>query len=360
MNRFYSLFSRGLFLFGTSFLASVALAAPPEVALGSWTLAILPDTQHYAENYPSILAAQTQFLADFKEKLNLAFVLQEGDITNKNTSAEWERVSHAFSTLERAGVCYAIVPGNHDYVPKEKSTATRAMSLMNEYFPVTRLKKEATFGGVWPIEPDSSHNSYSLFSAGGTDWLVLSLEFGPRNEVVDWADQILKKYRPRKAMILTHAYLYCDNTRYDWAAKGKKQAWSPHGYPFAKQSGGVNDGEELWQKLKGNANLKFVFCGHVLSDGEGYLASVGDHGNVVHQILANYQFLRKGGLGYMRLLEFLADGDTVHVRTYSPWLDQHGKDPNRTEATHDFLIKLSSASPPENSSPDREKEGASR
>ncbi|MBN2579794.1 MAG: metallophosphoesterase [Pirellulales bacterium] len=337
-----------LFLIG---IQSLAPAAPPDLTPGSWTLAILPDTQHYAERHPTILTSQVQFLADSKEKLNLAFVLQEGDATNRNTPAEWKRVSKAFALLEKAGVDYLIAPGNHDYPVKYKTFDGRSASLMNEYFPVTRLKKQPTFGGVWPGEPDSTHNSYSLFSAGGTDWLVLALEFGPRNEVVAWADKILKKYPKRKAMIVTHAYLYCDGTRYDWAAKGNKQAWSPHSGGYEKLSVDVNDGEEMWNKLKGNANLKFVFCGHVLNDGEGYLVSRGDHGNVVHQILANYQFLRKGGLGYMRLMEFLPDGETVHVRTYSPWLDKHGKNPNRTEASQDFVLKLSSAPAPEKTSP---------
>ena len=33
---------------------------------------------------------------------------------------------------------------------------------------------------------------------------------------------------------------------------------------------------------------------------------------------SNYQKMIKGGKGYMRLLEFLPDGKTVQVRSYSP------------------------------------------
>jgi hypothetical protein len=332
------------FLFGFILFAASAPAAPPAIRPGSWTLAILPDTQNYAEAYPDIFTAQTKFLADAKQKLNLAFVLQEGDATNQNTAQQWQRVSDAFALLEKAGVGYAIAPGNHDYSPAKAKSGTidiHAASLMDGYFPVERLKKQPTFGGVFPNEPNSSHNSYWLFSAGKTDWLVLALEFGPRDEVVAWADRILKKYPRRTAVLLTHAYLYSDGTRYDWAAKGNKQPWNPHAYAHGKPPGGVNDGEELWQKLKGNANLKFVFCGHVLNNGAGYLASRGDRGNVVHQMLANYQFLKHGGMGYLRLLEFLPDGETVHVRTYSPWLDRRGKDPNRVEPNQDFTLELS-------------------
>jgi hypothetical protein len=61
--------------------------------------------------------------------------------------------------------------------------------------------------------------------------------------------------------------------------------------------------------------------GHVLGDGTGYLASVTDRGTTCHQMLSNYQFRNLGGEGYMRLLEFLGDGRTVKVYTYSPLYD---------------------------------------
>ena len=66
--------------------------------------------------------------------------------------------------------------------------------------------------------------------------------------------------------------------------------------------------------------------GHVLGDGTGYLASVTDRGNTCHQMLSNYQFRNLGGEGYMRLLEFLEDGTTVRVYTYSPLYDSFMQD----------------------------------
>ena len=53
------------------------------------------------------------------------------------------------------------------------------------------------------------------------------------------------------------------------------------------------------------------------------LASTGDHGNTVHQIMADYESLRGGGSGYLRLVEFQPDGTSVQFRTYSPVLDQY-------------------------------------
>jgi len=36
------------------------------------------------------------------------------------------------------------------------------------------------------------------------------------NLQTQWANQVLDKYHSHKAIILTHAYLYHDSTRYDW------------------------------------------------------------------------------------------------------------------------------------------------
>ena len=81
------------------------------------------------------------------------------------------------------------------------------------------------------FEPGHIENSYQLFDVpnGGGRWLVIALEFGPRDEVLAWADGIAKQYADTPAMVVTHAYLYDDDTRYDHVAR-PHQAWNPHGY----------------------------------------------------------------------------------------------------------------------------------
>jgi hypothetical protein len=327
-----------------------ANAAPPPISEGSWTLALLPDTQIYTTNSAlhEVFDAQTQFLADIRESHNLAFVLHEGDIVNNNTASQWSVASSAMCILDDAGVNYALALGNHD-MGSNGSAADRG-TLFDDYFPLSRLSAQPTFGGTFPgaggREAGFGHNTYHTFSAGGDDWMALSLEFGPRDGVVDWADATLKAHPNHKAMLVTHAFVYSDDTRYDWATKGPAQNWNPHAYGVANQPGGVNDGEELWQKLKDNPNLHYVFNGHVLNDGTGLVTSLGDAGNVVHQVLSNYQFLANGGQGYLRLLEFLPDGQTVNVRTYSPWLDARGLNPHRTEPDQQFTLSLVPPPPP--------------
>jgi hypothetical protein len=85
----------------------------------------------------------------------------------------------------------------------------------------------------------------------------------------------------------------------------------------------------LWQNLvKKHRGIFLVLSGHVLGNGTGTLASRGDGGNLVQQVLVNYQMLEDGGLGYLRLLELVPDGRTVQMKSFSPTLGRFatGKD----------------------------------
>jgi len=321
--RFASTILLALWALDSSLLQPKVHAQVLPIEPGSWTLAVLPDTQVYAEFHPQIFTGQTQFLVDHAESLNIKCMLHEGDVTEHNNFVQWTRSLNSLSLLDGV-VPYAVAPGNHDYGPG--GNAANRDSMFNDpafFGPGTAYANQPTVGGFF--EPGKTDNSYHTFSAGGNDWLVLALEWAPRDEVVDWASQVTANHPDHLAMLVTHAYMYYDNTRYDWESKGTAQSWSPHTYPVAQLPGEtVNDGEQLWNKLVSqHENFRLVFSGHTLGDGTGFLSSEGIHGNVVHQMLANYQFKAQGGFGDMRLLEFLPDGETVAVRTYSPTLDRY-------------------------------------
>jgi Calcineurin-like phosphoesterase len=329
----------------TSFCAAaVASRVRGDVApidAGSWTLVLLPDTQHYAETYPHIYDAQTQWIADHAKSHNIKYVLHEGDVTNQNLVEQWDNALRSMNRLNDA-VPYAIAPGNHDYGPK--GTCTDRNSFFNEskYFgPGSFYSKQPSIGAFF--DPKLTSSSYHTFDAGGKKWLVLALDWAPRDEIVAWANNVVAAHPDHLAMLVTHAYLYYDDTRYNWASKDKEQTWNPHAYGMAKLPGeSVNDGQQLWDKLVSrHKNFRFAFNGHVLVDGTGFLSSTGEHGNFVHQMLANYQFKKNGGNGDMRLLEFKSDGDTLAVRTYSPHLDRFDE-----EYDQQFAVKMSEPHPP--------------
>jgi hypothetical protein len=288
------------------------LTPPP---LGKFGVVVMPDTQYYAAGYNDVFYAQTQWIAAQKTKLNVAAVFHVGDIVDTDDAGQWTIARNAMSTLDSAKIPYVLVPGNHDYSDGNRSTK------INSYFGP----------GVMPwitgtMVQGQIENNYALIDIGPRQWLVIGLEFGPRDAVVAWADAVLKAYPDRPAIIVTHAYLYHDGTRYNGAVS-PAQSFLPQNYGLTA-SQGINDGEQIYQKLVvPHPNVRMVFSGH--DTGFARLASPRPDGTAVYQMLSDYQWYRIdetdyfGGGGYLRVLQFDYDAKQVTVQTYSPYLSNY-------------------------------------
>ena len=322
----------------TAASATTALAAADPVPFypGSWTMVVLPDVQNYNGSDAKTLDFQrmTQWIADNKAARNIRFVTSVGDLTNNNAAAQWTRARAGFAKLDGV-VPYAPVLGNHDY--GSNGSANVRTTQFNTYFkPTDNPLNDPAQGGALKgtRHPGALENAYYTFAVGQRNYMVLNLEWSPRDGTVAWAEQVVAAHPNHRVMLVMHAYLYSDDTRYDFAAKGAAQTWSPYSYGTANDPDGVNDGEELWQKLaKKYQNISLVQSGHVLNDEVAYRSDAGDFGNVVHQMLYNRQLQDDGQL---RLIEFHPDGTHVQVKTYSPLLDQW-----RTDSAGQFSIAMS-------------------
>ncbi len=297
-----------------------------KVTPGSWSLAVLPDTQVYAETYPGVFDAQTAWIRHNAASRNLRYVLHLGDITNRNNPEQWQNAYNSMKLLH-GSVSYALAPGNHDYGPGGNA-ATRD-TYLNQYFkPEEYLAQNPNVG---LFEPNKIDNSYHRFEAGGKRWIVIALEWAPRDEAVAWANEVMAKHSDHIGILITHAYMFSDSTRYDWS-KGR-QSWNPHGY---QTPGTKNDGEQLWQKLVSRHRFAMTLNGHVLNDGTGFLVSQDRLGRDVPQILANYQMRPMGGSAYLRVMEFQPDGKTVRMKAYSPIYHRY-----IPRSDHSFEFKIS-------------------
>jgi predicted phosphodiesterase len=292
--------------------------AAPTVA----TVIVLPDTQFYSAYFPDIYTAQTKWIVAQAKVRNIQAVLHVGDLVDSYDSTDqWNNASAAMRLMDGV-VPYVLVPGNHDVGRDLRQTP------INNYFaPQTMPWILGTF------ENGKIENNYALIDIGGRKYVVLGLEFGPRNAVLSWADGILKSYAAYPAILVTHAFLDGDS-RYDWAQYPNNvgQYWNPHLYALnSSPAAEVNDGEEIYQKLIApNPKLRLVFCGHVLGDttygAVGRLTDVRPDGTHIHQMLSDYQVIPLNGiecgLGYLRILEFDTGKKEIRVSTYSPYLSQ--------------------------------------
>lgn len=311
----------------------------------AFSIVVLPDTQFYAERYPEIFESQAAWIRDNVTAQNIAFVLHEGDIVNRNVAEQWDVASMALHSLDNV-LPYVLSAGNHDLVIGTTGL-TREADFFNEHFPIAMHDDHNWFCGSY--DEDDLQNSYALIEGGGRTWLVLALEFGPRDEVLAWANTVLADFSQFPAIIVTHAYMYLGDDRYDRVGHPTQQ-FSPYDYGIA---GSVNDGEEMWTALVApHPNVKLVFSGHMLWPGVGRVSSRRADDSVVHQVLANYQTcpsadpcmhpdsdqMYRGGNGFLRVIAFDQSHSTASVSTYSPYLDA-----SKVDADNTFTLDLSGA-----------------
>jgi hypothetical protein len=90
--------------------------------------------------------------------------------------------------------------------------------------------------------------------------------------------------------------------------------------------GGGNDADDMWDKLIGKyENIVMVLCGHVSANTAVTTTRVGEHGNVVTQVLVDPQGVDNaiGATGMITLLNFSENGTKVSVETLSTVRDMH-------------------------------------
>ncbi|MEN3324976.1 metallophosphoesterase [Mariniflexile soesokkakense] len=300
-------------------------------AQDAFEFVVLPDTQTYVEEFPEVYMKQMEWVCSQNNRFS--FVLHVGDITQNNSVEEWHIAKKGFSLLD-GKIPYCLALGNHDMGSGAgKFADTRNTSLANTFFPINEYVANSKTIATFP--KNSIDNSCAEYHLIDEKWLVFSLEFGPRNKTIQWANALIKKHPNHKIIINTHAYLYNDSSLHDgddWYLPQK------YGVGAATGDDAVNDGGQLWEKLiKTNKNILMVFSGHILGSGVGKLVSKNDYGTEVFQMLANYQKnvkgVEKGDSGYLRIIKVDKKEKTISVKTYSPWLDTY-----KTEPEHEFVF----------------------
>ncbi|MEL7586229.1 MAG: metallophosphoesterase [Prolixibacteraceae bacterium] len=323
-----------LFLAVLFFHSAIAQETPQAPRLSdpkSYTWVLLPDPQTYNkfERNQPLFQLMTSWIADQKKELNIQLVLCVGDLVeqnnilvpegkngDQNSVEQWTAVRTAFSKLNNR-VPYILCTGNHDYGVK---SAENRYSQFNSYFPANGnpltqsllVEMAANAAGVQTLE----NACYKWKSPFGQSFLIFSLEFAPRAAMLQWAKEVAARpeYKNHLGVLLTHSYQNSKNE----LTNNEKYALTDANY-----------GAVIWKDFVQPAgNMRFVFCGHI-ADSElhqgmvSYQEDKNAAGKDVHQMLFNAQregggWHGNGGDGWLRILEFLPDGKTIKVHTFSP------------------------------------------
>lgn len=258
----------------------------------AYSFAVVGDTQRIAYNYKDQFNKIYKWIVDNAEEKNTQFVFGLGDVTETSSTAEWEAAMGAMTQLD-GKIPYSIVRGNHDSV-----------DTFNTYVSLDKYGK--VVAGHYG---NDLRNSYQLLEVGEVKYLMMTLDYGASNQVLNWASNVISSNPDRNVIISTHAYLFRDGTTLDIG-----DVCPP------TQSGGFNNGDHIWDKLVSkHENIVLVLSGHDPWDNIVTTQTKGDKGNTVTQMLIDPQGADNtyDGLGAVAMLYFSEDGKDVTVEYYS-------------------------------------------
>ena len=305
------------------------------VAGDDFTLIALPDTQYYAASFPATFSAQTAWIRDNRVARSIAMVMTLGDCTdNGGLQAQWDNADAAFSILENPlttgltdGIPYGVAVGNHDQSPnglaRQSADENITTNLYNLNFPKSRFSGRAYHGGQYPLPgfADSMDNHYELWSAGGMDFISFHLEWD--NSGCSWpADGS----EPPAPLSTCQSVLKWMRDALTGPHAGRRALVATHfmGTPSSGGTGTLSlsaQGQAIVNAAKGVPNVFLLLGGHL--DQADRRTDLANDGHVMTTLVSDYQTRPNGGNGWLRILTFSPQNDTIRVETWSPVLGRY-------------------------------------
>jgi CubicO group peptidase (beta-lactamase class C family) len=277
------------------------------VATQDFSLILLPPARVPSRESSRIFAEQIRWVVNNKDLQNIAYVAHLGGLVeDAQRLSEWDRAEAVISPLENPnttglmhGIPYGVAVSDREQSPHGDPEGN-STELYNSYFGERRFSGRSYYGGQFGTNND---NHYSLFSAGGMDFIVIFMEYDPRPDpmVLAWADNLLQVHPDRRAIIVSHDLLQ-----------------SEPGAPFGTR------GYAIYEALKHNRNLFLILGAH---DAEDARRTDTFNDVAVHTLVSGYS--DKASDGWLRILAFSPAANQIHVHTYSPILNRFKFDADR-------------------------------
>ncbi len=284
-----------------------------------YSIVVIPDQQVLSGHYPEYLDDIYRWIAENAEEENIKFAINLGDITDYNSEEEWLLSLEALELIQGV-VPYSFVPGNHEYfIPgsyKYTDYGYRNLTEMNKYFG-NIYDKQSEFGGSYD---GGVENTWHEFEAYGHKYLVLALEYYPRDSVLAWASEVIEAHSYHQVIVSTHSYMLADGTR---------NVTVKDGFVYEDGQEQPNSGKQMWDEfLSQHENIIMSLCGHISTDDVVPRIDEGVKGNQVLQMLIDGQDLDhyyRGG-GFLALMRFDANGENMELTYFSPYRGENGED----------------------------------
>lgn len=294
----------------TPVVYKLAMNADTHLEEDSEYIVVIGDIQEYTagKGYDVYYGSTLNWiLSQYMLGANIKCILQVGDITNNNTKEQYN-VFYRYTLPIAQYIPYVACIGNHDYTWNSQAKINgRRQTLFSDYTSFESIDSLV----VARFESGRMENIVVKNHIAGKPYYILSLEFGPRTEVLEWADEYVKRNKNCRFILMTHEFLshkmerIADNSTAE--LQFQNTSWSTP--------------EQVWQDLvKENDNIVCVLCGH--NGFSAHIYSENSVGRLVPQILFNLQYQPNGGDGLIQLWQFPHNSDTVYINTYSTILQQ--------------------------------------
>ena len=279
----------------------------------AYSFAVIGDTQIVARNHPDSFHNIYDWILENKEKKNIQFVIGLGDITDKSTEAEWKVATENIFRLDGV-IPYSLARGNHD----TKASFHNAL---------TGSAYVSSFAGRMT---NRFENVYHTLTVGEVQYLILTLDYGPTDSVLKWANDVVAAHPEHNVIVVTHAYLNENGKTLDY------------GFPVAvSKAKGYVDGAGIWENLVSqHKNIVMVLSGHIAADNIVMTQRQGVHGNTVTEMLLDTQGVDSSldsGAGIVAMFYFSEDGKEAQVEYYSTIRKQYYLSSNRYTFTVDTV-----------------------
>ena len=278
----------------------------------AYSMAVIGDTQIVSQDAPENMAKIYEYILNNVDSKNIKFVMGLGDITDDSRESEWENDVAQIKRMDGI-VPYSLVKGNHD-LPQD----------FNKYIYYEDYKD--IIAGAY--EAGSMLNTYHTFTVGDIQYMVMCLDFGAKDDVIEWANEVIEAHPYHNVIITTHAYMFRDGNLLNSTHGDAPSNWNTGDEAY-------NDGDEMWEKLiKKHKNIVLVLSGHIDSETIVMRQDEGDNGNTVTQMLINPQYvdrdyISEGCVGMVAMFYFSEDGKTVQVEYYSTIQEQYLREDNQ-------------------------------
>jgi len=190
---------------------------------GSMTFAWMTDTQWmmswHSPRSLNRINAQTNFIARGYREGRFDFAVHTGDMSDYihrdgpayDTASSLWRISTIMRRMDRAGMPYGVLAGNHDMrqiTPTESGGVHFANAeTYQRFFGEHRFRERADAHPTWNFQTrDDNLTSYHTLVVGGHKYIFIMMStFMFTDADLDWLEETLDYYDDHYAIFLTHA-----------------------------------------------------------------------------------------------------------------------------------------------------------